>query len=77
MRRLIFVLSSAALVFSCLPAAAQEQPAPQADPNRNHHRQRPRHLRRHRQAGPLCRRAIDPRNAATKQFFRLCEREER
>jgi hypothetical protein len=33
MRRLVFVLSSAALVFSCLPAAAQEQPAPQAAPS--------------------------------------------
>jgi hypothetical protein len=33
MRRLVFMLSSAALVFSCLPAAAQEQAAPQAAPS--------------------------------------------
>lgn len=33
MRRLVFILSSAALVFSCLPAAAQEQAAPQTAPS--------------------------------------------
>src|ERR1035437_9262880 len=33
MRRLVFVLFSAALVFPCLPAAAQEQAAPQAAPS--------------------------------------------
>jgi hypothetical protein len=33
MRRLVFILSSAALVFSCLPAAAQEQAAPQNSPS--------------------------------------------
>jgi hypothetical protein len=33
MRRLIFILSSAALVFFCLPAAAQEQAAPQTAPS--------------------------------------------
>jgi hypothetical protein len=33
MRRLVFVLSSVALVFSCLPTAAQEQAAPQTAPS--------------------------------------------
>jgi hypothetical protein len=33
MRRLVFILSSTALVFSCLPAVAQEQAAPQAAPS--------------------------------------------
>jgi hypothetical protein len=33
MRRLVFILSSAVLVFSCLSAAAQEQAAPQAAPS--------------------------------------------
>jgi len=33
MRRLIFILSNAALVFSCLPATAQEQAAPQTAPS--------------------------------------------
>jgi len=33
MRRLVFILSSAALVFSCLPVAAQEQAASQTDPS--------------------------------------------
>jgi hypothetical protein len=33
MRRFVFVLSSVALVFSCLPAAAQEQTAPQTAPS--------------------------------------------
>ena len=33
MRRLVFVLSSAVLAFSCLPAAAQEQAAPQTAPS--------------------------------------------
>ena len=32
MRRLVFILSCAALVFSCLPAAAQEQAVPQTAP---------------------------------------------
>lgn len=33
MRRLVFILSNAALVFLCLPAAAQEQVAPQTAPS--------------------------------------------
>jgi hypothetical protein len=33
MRRLVFVLSSAALVYSCLPATAQEQAAPKTAPS--------------------------------------------
>src|SRR5580658_1265954 len=33
MHRFVLVLSSAVFAFSCLPVAAQEQPAPQAPPS--------------------------------------------
>ena len=46
-------------------------------PARIHLRQRPRHLRRHRPPGTLCRSTTDLREATAKTNFRLCEREDR